>query len=101
MMQAWRDALFGLERNPFWRAHRDVLSFHVEQMAIAWETANELACDAGEATRMRAFVLRDLSNLLIPAVVSLLHGHARALAVSIEVWRFFPHESYSDWEYKL
>lgn len=100
MMQAWRDALFGLERNPFYIHHRAVLSFHMEQLTLLWETANDLECNPDWKARQHAFLLKDTPSLLIPAVATLLHGYARGLEVSKQVWRFFPHETLDQWEFR-
>ena len=99
-MKAWRDTIFGLDRNRFWLAHRPIMSFLAETMTMQWETANELERAEAWKDRARAFFLRDSPTHLVGAVVGLLHGYERALAVSVEVYRFFPHEEPDDWEYR-
>ena len=99
-IDAFRALLFGLERNPFWARWRPLLQFHVEQMTLLWETSSELERSADWKIRCRAFFLRESANLLVPAVVSILHGHERALQCSLALWEFLPHEEPDQWEFR-
>lgn len=99
-MRCWRDALFGLDRNRFWVAHRPIMSFLVEQMMLQWETANRLEQAEDWKNRATAFFLKDSPTQLVGAVVTLVRGYAYALEVNEQVYRFFPHEEPDQWEYR-
>ena len=78
---AFRYALVGLPRNPFWRQHQDEFSLLLEHAILDWHTSNALTGYNMPA----AFVLRCSAASLIIRAAAIVGGFEWARQVSTEI----------------
>jgi hypothetical protein len=89
-------ALITLPNNPFYQAYRPQLSGVMVAGIHAWIDSTTL--EKGDKTdRAIAFVLRDWYMELLTLVATLLHGFDYAQSISLEMRRFFFHESLDEY----
>ena len=80
---AFRYALVGLPRNPFWRAHQDELTLLLEHAIMDWMTAN--AFERENRLIHASHVLRCGAASLIIRAATIIGGFEHGAAVSTEV----------------
>lgn len=93
-------ALVGMHRNRFWRQFGDQLLPIMMSCINAWMDSNEWQ-KGDRKQRMMAFYLRNMGIELIQAAAFCLGGFERMREISLDVRKFFMHESYEDWEHAL
>ncbi len=83
--------ILGVEvpRNPFFRAHADVLTATLAQVIDAWEWSNEHEDDPDETGKVLAYGLRDAAIMYVRQVAFLVGGHEHAKEVFADAIRFF------------
>lgn len=89
---AFREALTGIPRNPFFLAYRDQLLPVMDVVINDWLTANVLE-KGSEDDKHVAWVIRDSLCALLTFCAQLLGGHEWAEQVSITVRRWTHDES--------
>lgn len=98
--EAFVNALFTIQRNPFYAQHRDYLEPVLMAGINAWQDANDLQAWEGDKWRMLAFFTRNVVAELAPAIAFCVGGYQHMRNVSLEMRRFMNHESYSEWEHR-
>lgn len=93
---AWRDALTGIPRNPFYRAFVNELLPLMDMFITDWHCANELEKGAEQEKRI-AYIIRDSLNALIIHCAALIGGHEWATVVGIEVRKQVHDEDFEDY----
>ncbi len=93
-------ALFDLQVNPFFVRHRAYLLPLLMSAINAWMDSTQMERGADTHERMWAFFLKDAGRELFIQCAHLTGGFAHMRAVSLEMRRFFTHETYQDWEHR-
>lgn len=96
--RAFTDALIGLNFNPFFVRHRDMLLPAMIMSINGWLDANDMQRSSDRTQRACAFVLRNLGIELIPLAAMLVGGWEHMRDVSQPVREFFAHETFEQWE---
>ena len=76
-------------KNPFFRAHADVLVATLAQVIDAWEWSNEHEEDPDKNNRILAYGLKDAAIMYLRQVAFLVGGHEHARQVFYDAIRFF------------
>lgn len=97
---AFMRAMVGLPGNPFFQAHASALMPTVAVAINAWLDANVFEKSGDAHERMWAFFLRNLGMEVFIQVALLTGGPEHMRAVSVEMRRFFTHETYANWEHR-
>jgi len=99
--RAFTIALVRLNNNPFFNAHKSAIMPILMIGVNAWFDANELEKSMDEAERMLAFYIRNFCYEFASLCAALVGGYDHLRRVSLEMRRFFKHESYLNWEKRL
>lgn len=86
--------------NAFFHAHAPALLPTLTLAINAWLDANELERSDSQHERMWAFFLRNLGMDVFIQVALLTGGLEHMRAVSLEIRRFFTHETYAEWRHE-
>lgn len=98
---AFTTALIKLPANPFYQAYQQQLSGCMTSGIHAWLDANEYERNGDDNDKAYAYVLRVWYMELITLVCELLHGFDYTRAISINVRKFFTHETLDEYKEKL
>jgi len=91
--------LVRLELNPFFEQHRLTIMPVVYVSINAWLDANTQESGVREE-RMAAFYLRNFSYEIINVIALCVGGWDHLRSISMDMRRFFTHESYFTWEHR-
>ena len=94
--RCWRDALTGIPRNPFWRAHVQELLPLIDAFITDWHSSNVLK-KGSELEKMTAYVIRDSLNILTIHCAALIGGHEWAEKIAVDVRRHVHDENFDDY----
>jgi hypothetical protein len=98
--KAFTLALVKLQVNEFYKAN-EALFYALTVTAInAWMDANELQNSENVNERMMAFGLRNLGHEITMLAVFRATNWEQLRSVSLEIRRFFVHETYYSWEHR-
>ena len=97
---AFTTALIRLPANPFYQAYQKKLSGCMTSGIHAWLDANEYE-RGDDNDKAYAYVLRVWYMELITLVCELLHGFDYTRSISMDVRRFFTHETLEEYKEKL
>lgn len=98
---AFTTALIRLPANPFYQAYQKQLSGCMTSGIHAWLDANEYEKHGTDNDKAYSYVLRVWYMELITLVCELLHGFDYTRAISMDVRRFFTHETLDEYKEKL
>ncbi len=94
-------AMIGLQENPFWnRWHHKIMPVVIVG-TNAWLDANELEPSQSDTERMLAYYLRNYAYEVATMAVYCAGGWDWLRSVSMEMRRFFQHDSYFDWRNEM
>lgn len=91
------NAMVSLGFNPWWRAHQDRLLPIMQAAVLAWLDSNAMRGGDLEDRRY-AYVLRNMGLELVLMGITICRGFGYARQVSVEVRRFFRHETFEEWD---
>ena len=97
---AFYSAILTLPANPFYQAYYPQLSGSMVSGIHAWLDANELE-KGSDNDKAYSYVLRVWYMELITLICQLLHGFDYTRAISIEMRRFFTHETLDEYKEQL
>ena len=98
--EAFTASLVHFPLNPFYRRHQDRLTPLLIVCINAWLDSVSMQRGTDAHERMWAFFLKDYGRELFLFCAMLTGGFDHMRAVSLDMRRFFTHESYSDWEHR-
>jgi len=78
-----------MPRNPFFRAHADVLTATLAQVIDCWEWSNEHEDDPDKTRQVLAYSMKDAAIMYIRQVAFLVGGHEHAKRVLDDAIQFF------------
>ena len=93
-------ALINFPLNPFYRRHQDALLPLITVAINAWFDSLEMERGDTPHERMWAFFLKDLGLEVFLFCAMLAGGYRHMRAVSMDMRRFFNHETYETWEHR-
>lgn len=97
---AFQAALINFPLNPFYRAHQDRLLPLVIVCINAWLDSVGMERGGDPHERMWAFFLKDFGLEIFLFCAMLTGGWAHMRSVSMDMRRFFTHETYETWEHR-
>lgn len=78
-----------MPRNPFFRAHADVLTATLAQVIDCWEWSNKHEDDKDQTNRVLAYSMKDAAIMYVRQVAFLVGGHEHAKRVLDDAIQFF------------
>lgn len=94
-------AMIGLQDNPFWNKWHHKLMPIVIIATNAWMDSNELEPSKSDSERMLAYYLRNYAYEVTTMAAYCVGGWNWLRSVSMEMRRFFQHDSYFDWRNEM
>lgn len=94
---AFQSAMVHLQTNPFYMANHGMLMGVIVVAINAWHDANDMK-DGPAHERMLAFFLRNLGIEVAILCAFLVGGYDHMRKASLEIRRFFHHETYEEWQ---
>lgn len=94
---AFESAMIHLQTNPFYMANHAMLVGLIVLVTNAWHDANEMAESPREVERMMAFQIRNMGIEIAIMCAFLVGGYDHMRAVSLQIRRYFIHETYQEW----
>lgn len=98
--QAFTLALIELQVNVFYKQNESLFYAIIIAGTNAWMDANEMQTDPDAKWRMLAFYTRNLSYELANIAAFRAGGWQHLRSISLEMRKFFAHESYGEWEHR-
>lgn len=93
-------ALITLQVNPFFKANESLFYAIIVAGSNAWMDANQMQADPDAKWRMLAFYLRNTSYEIANLAAFRVGGWDHLRSISLEMRKFFSHESYDEWEHR-
>ena len=98
--QAFILALIKLDLNPFWQQHKPFLYPLGVAAVNCWMDSEELLREGIPRSVMYSFYLRNFCVEMIIMAAFCVGGFSHMRKVSMEIRKFFAHESYFEWEHR-